>query len=319
MRTHWQRWRWQLGHWLGVPAHVPSWREQLAAAIAAGLGMAMVATASEWLAVPESPWLLASVGATAVLVFALPHGPLSQPWPVLGGHLLSAVVGLLVARHLGSGFLPAALAVAGAVAVMHAARCIHPPGGATALFLVQSAASAVPAWSWLVTPILLNVALVLVAAWACNSLFPWRRYPAALGMAATVSTPPLGHEAPFTRQELAAALDGLDTYLDISDEQLQHLVEAITRQRKRQPVLPAMLVAGQHFSNGLAGEHWAVRCILDATEPGARRPQVISKTVAGRQRGTVQLHTQQEFLEWAAYPVYAQDGQWVRDPLPDEG
>ena len=85
------------------------------------------------------PWLVAPLGASAVLVFALPASPMAQPWAVVGGNTLSALVGIVGVHGvylLGAPELAAALAVATAIALMLTLRCLHPPGGATALMMV---------------------------------------------------------------------------------------------------------------------------------------------------------------------------------------
>lgn len=310
MRLLW----WQVCHLLGVPPHAPSYREQLAAVMTAMMGIALVAGVSAFLSPGSALVLLASMGATAVLVFAVPHGPLSQPWPVLGGHLLSAVTGVAVARYLGGGVVSAALAVGLSVGVMHLARCIHPPGGATALSAVLAVTPlGPPDWGYLLSPVMSNVAIILLAAVACNFPFAWRRYPASLAFRHPAPVmQDLSHEAPFSRRELAEALDRLDTVIDISDEQLQVLYEAILRHQQREQLMPEQLVTGGYYSNGLAGEAWAVRQIIDANEASARKPQLIVKTVAGHGRGAVQLVSRQDFVTWARYPVYPEQGQWER-------
>ena len=85
------------------------------------------------------PWLMAPLGASAVLVFALPAGPMSQPWAVVGGNTLSAFVGIAGVHGvhlLGFPEVAAALAVGTAITLMLMLRCLHPPGGATALMMV---------------------------------------------------------------------------------------------------------------------------------------------------------------------------------------
>lgn len=82
------------------------------------------------------PLLVAPMGASAVLIFAVPASPLAQPWPVIGGNTLSALVGIAVARLVPDPVLAAGIAVALAIALMSLARCLHPPGGAAALLAV---------------------------------------------------------------------------------------------------------------------------------------------------------------------------------------
>src|SRR5512133_235800 len=84
----------------------------------------------------QMPLVIASMGASAVLLFAVPHGQLSQPWPVLAGHVFSAVIVVICARFIHGTELAAAFAVCLSIGAMHHFKCIHPPGGATALTAV---------------------------------------------------------------------------------------------------------------------------------------------------------------------------------------
>ncbi len=319
MRTGW--W-WTLRHTLGIPEHAVSWRERLVATVTAGLGIAMVALlGSAWVGdgsalALHSLWLVASIGATAVLVFAVPHGALSQPWAVLGGQGLSALAGVSVAHVLGGGVLAAASAVALAIAVMHSCRCIHPPGGATALSAVMAvgADGSLPGWSFVLSPVLLDAGLIVLLASLLNAPFAWRRYPVAWAFrhAAAVPGAALAPEAPFTSRQLRAALDELDSVIDVSDEELQAIYQALRRQQDHDALQPGDLRIGGYYSNGQAGETWAVRRIIDASEPGARKPQVIVKTVAGPGRGDIRVLTRSEFLLWGRYEVVPDGGAWQR-------
>lgn len=314
-------WWWRLRHALGIPEHAVSWRERLVATITAGLGIACVALLSTaWVQAAgsgdlHSLWLVASIGATAVLVFAVPHGALSQPWAVLGGQGLSALAGVASAQLLGGGIVAAAVAVALAIAVMHSCRCIHPPGGATALSAVMAVgAGNAPGWAFVLSPVLLDAGLIVLVATLLNAPFPWRRYPVAWAFRQAAAAPgaALAPEAPFTPRQLRAALDELDSVVDISDDELQALYRALRRQQDHDALRVADLRIGGYYSNGQAGETWAVRRIIDASEPGARRPQVIAKTVAGPGRGDVRVLTQAEFLAWGKYEVVPDGGAWQR-------
>jgi CBS domain-containing membrane protein len=156
------------------------------------LGVLLVAQA--YLGLNGSAGLAASMGASAVLLFAVPHGPLSQPWPVFGGHLISAVIGVACAQLVAQPFLGAALAVALAISAMYYLRCIHPPGGATALTAVAGG-HAVHAlgFHYVLTPVLLNVLIILSVAILFNYPFPWRRYPAAWAQADRPPASPARH------------------------------------------------------------------------------------------------------------------------------
>ena len=94
----------------------------------------------------DMPWLVAPLGASAVLVFAVPASPLAQPWPVIGGTLLSALIGLALGLYTGSPVIAASLVVGLSIAAMGLSRCLHPPGGAAAL-LCALGASGADAWA----------------------------------------------------------------------------------------------------------------------------------------------------------------------------
>lgn len=312
-------WWWEFRHMLGVPEHGVSWRERGVATLSAAIGVAAVALVGSFFSDPRqaaSLCLLGSIGASAVLVFAVPHGPLSQPWAVLGGQGLSGLVGVAVAQQLGGGAIAAGVAVALAIGVMHSLRCVHPPGGATALSAVIAAGSGTaPDWSFVLSPVLLDSMLIVVAATALNAPFAWRRYPVAWAFrrAAVPKGTALAPEAPFTARQLRLAFDELDTMIDISDEELQALYQSLRRQQQHDALDVALLRVGAYYSNGEAGERWAVRRIIDASEPSSRKPQLIVKTVAGPGRGDLRVVTVKDFLAWGRYEVVPDGAAWQRN------
>jgi HPP family len=111
--------------------------DRLFACFGALCGIALTGWLSAWLVGGSTALLLvAPMGASAVLVFAVPASPLAQPWPVIGGNVLSALVGIGIARVVPVPGLAAGLAVGGAILVMSLTRSLHPPGGASALLAV---------------------------------------------------------------------------------------------------------------------------------------------------------------------------------------
>ena len=160
--------------------------------------------------------LIASMGASAVLLFAVPHGQLSQPWPVIAGHGFSALIGVLCQNWIPDSSVAAALAVALSIWVMHQLKCIHPPGGATALTAVLGG----PAihdlgFEFVLHPVLINAVLMVAIAVLFNAAFGWRRYPAVLGAR---RLPEAGGSA--THGEIVTALQSLDTFVDVSEQDL---------------------------------------------------------------------------------------------------
>jgi CBS-domain-containing membrane protein len=123
--------------------------------------------------------IIGSFGASAVLVYGAIKSPLAQPRNLLGGHVLSALIGVtafkLVEPNL---WLAAALAVATSIAVMHATKTLHPPGGATALIAVISGAKVHDlGYLYAVVPVAAGALVMLAVALLVNNLAPRRRYP----------------------------------------------------------------------------------------------------------------------------------------------
>ncbi|MGO2088128.1 MAG: HPP family protein [Oceanisphaera sp.] len=112
----------------------------------------------------EVPWLMAPFGATCVLLFAVPTSPLAQPRNVIGGHLISATVGLIALYGFGDSIMVIALAVGVATMLMQYFRAVHPPAGANPLVIILAGQSAV-GFDYLLTPVLIgSVTLVAIAS-----------------------------------------------------------------------------------------------------------------------------------------------------------
>lgn len=204
-------------------------RERLRAFMGAGFGVLVAGLLSRW-AIGEGtlgPWLVAPIGASAVLVFAVPASPLAQPWPVIAGNTLSALIGTVCVLLIPGPVLAAAMAVGLAVALMFQLRCLHPPGGASALLVVLSQQ---PDFGLTVMPVLLNSVLLVLLGMAYNKL-TGRAYP-------HVPLPPARSGdtggARFQAADLDAALAHYNQVLDVSRADLQallHHAEAAAYQR----------------------------------------------------------------------------------------
>lgn len=143
-------------------------------------GIAAVAWLHENVADPVGlSMLIGSFGASAVLLYGAPKSPLAQPRNLIGGHVLSALVG--VTTHLAfpaAGWPSCALAVAAAIALMHATKTLHPPGGATALIAVTGGPKLFAlGYLYVLFPALTGALVLLLVALLANNLSPRRRYP----------------------------------------------------------------------------------------------------------------------------------------------
>ncbi len=165
------------------------------------------------------PWLVAPMGASAVLVFGAPASPLAQPWSVVGGNTVSALVGIACARWIGPPELAAALAVGAAIGLMLALRCLHPPGGASALMMVLGGITS-PAFA--LFPVLLNSLLLAAAGIAYNHAtrrsYPHRQLPASAKKDGA-------NQARAADADLDAVLARYNQVLDVSRDDLQALLE----------------------------------------------------------------------------------------------
>lgn len=160
----------------GAPLPPRAGLVQVGASWLGGLtAIAVIAGLGQW---TGHPWLMAPFGASAVIVFGLPEAPLAQPRNVIGGHVLSALVGLVFAHWLGVSWWSMALAVATAIALMQLTRTVHPPAGANPLVVMMGAAP----WSFLLSPVLLGAVTMVLIALVCNNVLAGRRYPLYWGL-----------------------------------------------------------------------------------------------------------------------------------------
>lgn len=171
------------------------------------------------------PLLVAPMGASAVLLFAVPASPLAQPWPVLGGNVISALVGIAVAKAIADPTLAAALAVGAAIAVMSLLRCLHPPGGAVALSAVLGPKGAAGSYMFALVPVGVNTLLLLTVAILFHRLaghnYPHvaPRTPAPHG---TSDPAPMLRAGP-SGQDLADAMQDFGDTLDVDEADLRQL------------------------------------------------------------------------------------------------
>lgn len=195
------------------------------------LAVALVSVVSRhFLSSLALPIIAASMGASAVLLFVVPHSSLSRPWPFVGGHLISALIGIGCAQWIPDTSLAAALAVSGAILAMHYLQCMHPPGGAAALLAVVGGdAIHDMGLQFLFTPVLLNVVIMLgcaIAFWKFTDVHQpihaqdpgnldhnWQRSERDW----------LITSLPFSKRDLAQAITDMDTFIDISHEDLSRI------------------------------------------------------------------------------------------------
>lgn len=201
------------------------WRSALGALLSMGLcGVLMHALPV------DAHWLIAPIGASTVILFALSHSPLAQPWPVMGGYLFATLSGLSAAVFIPWPQLAAAVSVAASVWLMARFNCFHPPSGALALFLVLDGPYPVERLGSTMALVFINMSVMLIAAFIVNNFILRRQYPYTpvrasdkkSSLHATEDAAPIARIG-LTHADLHAAVRSLDTFVDIKESELVRL------------------------------------------------------------------------------------------------
>ena len=157
-----------------------SWHEILWSWIGSLLGISLVAVCHfSLLAETDLVMIIGSFGASAVLIYGAIRSPLAQPRNLVGGHIISAVIGVASFQMFEAvPWLAAAFAVATAIAVMHLTKTLHPPGGATALIAVIGSDKIHNlGYLYVLIPVAIGALLMMIVALVINNLTKKRRYP----------------------------------------------------------------------------------------------------------------------------------------------
>ena len=283
--------------------------EKLVASLGGVIGISLVSFISFSVSGATGAALIVpSMGASAVLLFAVPHGKLSQPWSLVGGHVISALVGVVCYKLFKDPYLASGLAVGLAIGAMHVLNCIHPPGGATALAaVIGGPAIHSLGFSYVLSPILLNTLIILIIAIIFNGFFPWRRYPAVVMMRFTDQPQKTdkNHVDLVDKKAVELALADMDLIIDVTTEDLQRVIQLSLHHAKHQQVSVDQVKIGRFYTNGLHGVDWSVRRIIDeSTSTNPKNDMVIYRVVEGNRFNTADSCTRQAFADWAAREVF---------------
>lgn len=192
--------------------------EKIRSGLAAFTGILLLGSAIRYLPGENGYHLamFASMAAASVLLYAAPHSPMAQPWPLVGGNLVSGLIGWTCSLYIADPVLAAACAVGSAVLVMYLMHCLHPPGGATALIMVLGAEQFHQhGWQWAASTVLTNTLLSLLLALSINMLLPGRHYPSRHA-AKQVAV----HRGEPGAADIEWALTQMDGVIDVSEEDL---------------------------------------------------------------------------------------------------
>ena len=212
--------------------------ERLRTCVGALIGILITGLVSYVLLGPSLvfPFLIAPMGASAVLLYAVPSSPMAQPWPVIGGNIVSAAVGVVCAASISDPPLAAAVAVAGAIAAMFLLRCLHPPGGAVALTAVLGgAAIQEQGLQYVVSPVAINAVLMVLVAILFNNAvrrhYPHVAQPAPRPQGTRDAAP--SDRVGVTPADLDAVLRKHNQVVDISRDELDSLLMQAEQQAYR--------------------------------------------------------------------------------------
>jgi len=277
--------------------------EKIVATIGAILGISITFYISYLLIGLEGAvFLVPSMGAAAVLLFAIPHGALSQPWALFMGNLVSAFIGVASYMLVPNIFIAAGLAVGLSIGAMHLLNSIHPPGGATALVAVVGGPVIHDlGFMYVLSPIFINVLSMFVIAVVYNSIFDWRRYPIAMMRFV---------EKEMSRQDevnsslhskhIEQAMQDMDLVVDVTIDDLKRLFTLTLQHMEHDKLSVSEIKLGHYYTNGKHGNEWSVRQVIDeAPNPNPKNDLIIYRCAEGLDYGNSDSCTRVEFAQWA--------------------
>ncbi len=180
------------------------------------------------------PLIVAPLGASAVLLFAVPASPLAQPWAIIGGNTISALIGVAVAHLIPDQILAIGFGVSLAIAAMSFARCLHPPGGATALTaIIGGPVVTASGYLFPFVPVGLNSVLLVGLGYLFHKIAR-RTYPhrAPVPSANPHQTSDISPElrVGFRAEDIDKALEALSETFDINPDDLETLLRQVELQ-----------------------------------------------------------------------------------------
>jgi CBS-domain-containing membrane protein len=266
----------RLWRFLGIEPEGVSWAERAVSTLGGVVGIGATALVTfKVTGASGAALIVPSMGASSVLLFAVPHGRLSQPWSLFGGHLVSAAIGVACQQLVPDMFVAAGLAVGLAIGAMHLLDCIHPPGGATALAaVIGGPAIHELGFGYLLSPILVNTVIIFLVALAFNNIFPWRRYPASL-MRFTDTAPGVQDQVSqlINKQCIEKAIQDMDLIVDMTTDDLQRLFTLTLEHAEAMRMTPEQIRLGRITPT--AGGARTGRCARSSTNPDPGSPSTI--------------------------------------------
>ncbi|WP_068323306.1 HPP family protein [Polynucleobacter yangtzensis] len=282
-----------------------SWLERIRSVLGVVLGLLAVAALGLLLASygNTSPWIVASMGASAFLLFVLPSSPMAQPWAVIGGSCISAFVGVACSQFVHELLLLIPLSVGLAILAMFTLRCLHAPAAALALLIPLNGLTD---FHFVLFPVLGNAVLLVLCAVIYNSLTgkPYPQRPKA----ALDSSPLQKRNRKIEDQEISAVLERYNQVLDISKDDLANLISQVEHgayQKKLQSMLCKNIMTTDVM-------YVSMDSPLDQAWNLLRKRHVKALPVIDGARRVLGIITLEDFLKSAAVDFHQTFGQRIR-------
>jgi len=281
--------------------------EKLRSGLAAFASILLVIAVSTWFVSSSgAPLMIVSIGASAVMVFAIPHSPLAQPWPLLAGNLIAALVGVSCAKLIPIPMLAAAVAIGVTVVLMLATHSLHPPGGGVALLPILGGKTIhALGYQFIWMPFTLNLLVLLIAAVVFNNLLPGRKYPLRQRSARDELHK---HDDPLAMQrvgisssDLREALKNFDAYLDVSEADLDQIYKMAGMQAYRRKM--GEILCSDIMSRDLVTVEYGTE--LEEAWAQLRYHKIKALPVIDRARRIIGIITLVDFLKRADLKTYA--------------
>lgn len=247
------------------------------------------------------PYLIAPMGASAVLLFAVPSSPLAQPWSIIGGNITAGLIGVTSAMWITDMASAAAVAVSLSIVAMFALRCIHPPSGAVALTAVLGGTSIHAQGYWfVVAPVALNSFILLLVAILYNNATR-RPYPhLAKASQQPIKDIPAEMRFGFNTEDLNAVLKEYNQVIDVSRDDLQSLLQQTEMHAYRRRF--GEIVCADIMSKDVVSVVFGT--LLEDAWLLMRQHKIKALPVIDRARRVVGIITQANFMQHANLEVY---------------
>jgi len=280
-------------------------KERFRATLGALLGIFITAVLCYFFVAPQTIlYVIAPMGASAVLLFALPSSPLAQPWSVLVGNMVSAVVGVACFSLIANISMAAAVSVAAAIAFMFLTRSLHPPGGAIALYAVLGGSDIhTLGFGYALVPVGINSLVLIITAMVFNNLtrhpYPYKQHLDQINMHNTHDVVPT-KRAGVNSHDLDVVLQQYNEVLDISRDDLEFLIRQTEMESYRRRF--EQITCGDIMSKDIISVEFGTS--LEEAWITLRKHKIKALPVLNHVRRIVGIITLVDFMKHANLDVY---------------